>query len=240
MRSSSREPDMLIVERKRVKTKKPVLLTGFQTPGLIGVTTVSQMINSLKMEEVAYLQSRFIPTTKLIVGSEFRTVNHFRIYANPTGELLALINDDPTGMMGLSSFFKDIGKTLMNWFRKKDVRTVITLGSYPTQKKGERNLIAYSTDSERLEELTKFGIKPLQQGFIGGIIVGIIDECIERNIPWLMLFAPVIKVAEVDIEGAIVIIDVLNKMLGLNIETESLKRRGAGRGGILGSLRRRR
>ncbi|MFB0543904.1 MAG: proteasome assembly chaperone family protein [Candidatus Bathyarchaeia archaeon] len=231
---------MLVVERKSVKTKKPVLLTGFQTPGLIGVTAISQMINSLKMEEVAYLKSRFIPTTRLIVGLEFRTINHFRIYANPTGELLALINDDPTGMMGLSSFFKDIGKTLMDWFHKRDVRSVISLGSYPTQKREERGLVAYSTDPERLEELTKFGVKSLQQGFVGGIIIGIIDECIERGIPWLMLFAPVIKIGEVDIEGAMITIDILNEMLGLNIETESLRRAQASgeKKGFLSFLKR--
>jgi len=216
---------MFIVERMRVKTKKPVLLTGFQTPGLVGVMTISQIISSLKMEEVAYLNSRFIPTTKMIIGSEFRTINHFRIYANPTGELLAIINDDPAAMIGLSSFFKDIGKTIVDWFHKKGGRLVVFLESYPLQKGSKPELVAYSTDSRRLEELTKFGFKPLQQGVIGGVIVSMINECMERGILWLMLFAPVKKPGEVDAEGVMMTIDALNKMLGLKIETESLKRR---------------
>ena len=239
MRSFSREPDMVVVEGKPVKTKKPVLLTGFQTPGLVGVTAISHIINSLRMEMVAYLKSRFIPTTKLISGSEFRTLNHFRIYKNSPGDVLTLINDSPTGLMGLSSLYNDLGRTLVDWFHKKDVRLVIVLGSYPVQKRGTPDLVACSTNPEMLDELTKLGIKQLQQGFIGGIAVSIIDECTERGIPWLMLFAPTRKIGEVDIEGVLMVIEGLNKVLGLNIETEPLRRIKTGRRGFFRSLRRR-
>ncbi|RJS90139.1 hypothetical protein DRO56_01260 [Candidatus Bathyarchaeota archaeon] len=239
LRDLTRELDMTIVETRPVKTNKPVLLTGFQTPGMVGVTAVSHMINSLRMSEVAYLRSRFIPTVKLIVGPEFRTLNPFRIYANSTGEVLAFVNDSPAGSIGLSPFFNDIGRTVVDWFHEKDVRLLVALGSFPVQKKERAKLVAYSTDSERLKELTKLGITPLQSGFIGGIVVSIIDECIKRGIPWLMLFAPTRKMGEVDLEAVQMILEGVNKILGLNIDTESLKMARAGRRGLLRSLRRR-
>lgn len=222
MRDLSRESDMAIVEGQPVKTKNPVLITGFQTAGLVGVTAVSYIINSLRMEEVAYLKSRSIPTDKMILGSEFRTLNPFRMYLNSTGDVLALLNDSPTGLLGLSPFFNDIGKTLLDWFHKKDGRLVVIIGSYLLPKDRKPELFAFSTDSKRLEELTEFGIRPLQQGFIGGLVVRIIDECIERKIPWLMLFAPTRKIGEVDNEGVSMILDGINKIMGLNIETPPL------------------
>lgn len=239
MRSSFKESDIAIVEGKPIKTNKPVLLTGFQDMGLIGVVAISRVINSLKMEEAGYLKSRFIPTVKVIVGSEFRTVNSFRIYKNSTGDLLALLNDSPTGLIGIAPFFNDIGKTLADWFHKKEVRLVIALGSFLLQKDEKPSLVAYSMDSERREELMKLGIKPLQQGVIGGLIVSIIDECTERKIPWLMLFAPTRKIGEVDNEGVSMILDSINKIMGLNIEPLPLTQTSVSRRRSLRSLIRR-
>jgi len=238
LRSSLKESDIVIVEEKPVKTNKPVLITGFQDMGLIGVVAIMHIINSLRMEEVGYLRSRFIPTVKLIRGSEFRTLNSFRIYKNPAGDLLALVNDSPAGFIGMSPFFSDIGKTLADWFHKKEVRLVVALGSYPIKKDEKPNLVAYSMDSERLEELTKLGFKPLEQGFLGGLIVSIIDECIERKIPWLMLFGPTRRIGEVDSEGVQMIIDSINKMMGLNIALPPVQKIGSKRRSIRSLMRR--
>jgi predicted ATP-grasp superfamily ATP-dependent carboligase len=239
LRSSFKESDIAVVEEKPVKTNKPILLTGFQDMGLIGVVAVSYVINGLKMEETGYLKSRFIPTVKVIVGSELRTVNSFRIYKNSTGDLLALLNDNPAGLIGMSPFFTDIGKTFADWFSKKDVRLVVALGSFLIQKDEKPSLVAYTMDSERMEELMKLGIKPLQQGVIGGFIVSIIDECIERKIPWLMLFAPSRKIGEVDNEGVLMIIEGINKMMGLNIEIPPLREVSESKGRSIRSLIRR-
>ena len=225
-----REPDFTIVETQKVKTKKPVVFIGFQSPGLIGVMAVSHIIGSLRMEEVGYLKSKYIPRIKLIAGSMSKTVNPFRIYANSEGDVLALVNDSPTGLTGLTPLFNGIGKTLVDWFHRKNARLIVTLGSIPKQKKMKSELVAYTMDAEKLKELEKFGIKQLQQGFIGGLFVSIVDECTERGIPWLMLFASTSKLGEMDIEGVSMLLDSLNKAMGLDIETESLKRMSSGRG----------
>jgi len=94
-------------------------------------------------------------------------------------------------------------------------------------------------DSERREELMKLGIKPLQQGVIGGLIVSIIDECTERKIPWLMLFAPTRKIGEVDNEGVSMILDSINKIMGLNIEPLPLTQTSVSRRRSFRSLIRR-
>jgi len=240
LKSLLKNTDMAVVEDRAVKTNKPVLLTGFQDTGLIGVTAIGHIINALRMEEVAYLKSRLIPTVKIIVGSEFRTLNPFRIYVTPSGDALALINDSPTGFMGLSPFFVDIGETLTEWFHKKDIRMVVALGSYLVQKTEKAGLVAYSTDTDMMKELTELDIKPLEQGFIGGLVVSIIDECIEKNIPWMMIFAPTSSVGGMDLEGVRMIIEGVNKILKLNIETDSLKRMPTPKKkGVLGSLRKR-
>ena len=223
MRNPSRESDIVVVEERPVKTDKPILLTGFQDMGLIGVVAISHIIGSLKLEEVGYLKSRFIPTVKVIVGSEFRTVNSFRLYKNSAGNMLVLLNDSPTGLMGLSPFFNDIGRALADWLKKKDARLVVALGSYLLQKDEKPVLVAFTKDSERMEELKKLDVKPLQQGVIGGLIVSIIDECMEKKIPWLMLFAPTTKIGEIDNEGTQIMIEGVNKIMGLNIEAPSFK-----------------
>jgi len=222
LRGSSKESEIDIVEAKPMKTNKPVLLTGFPDMGMIGVAAASYVISGLKMEEAGYLKSRFIPSVKLIVGSEFRNLSSFRIYKNPSGDVLVILNDNPTGLMGITPFFSDIGKTLADWFDKKEVRLVIALGSFLLQKDEKSSLVAYTMDSERREDLMKLGIQPLQQGVIGGLVVSIIDECTERKIPWLMLFAPAKKIGEVDNEGVLMVIDGINKIMGLNIEVPSL------------------
>lgn len=223
MRNPSKESEIVVVEERPMKTDRPILLTGFQDMGLIGVMAISHIIGSLKLEEVGYLKSRLIPTIKVIVGSEFRTVHSFRLYRNSAGNMLVLLNDSPTGLIGLSPFFNEIARVLADWLHKKDVRLVVALGSYLLQKDEKPVLVAFTKDSEKMEELKKLGVKPLQQGVIGGLIVSIIDECIGKKIPWLMLFAPTTKIGEVDSEGIRMILDGVNKMMGLNIEAPSFK-----------------
>jgi uncharacterized protein len=218
-----KESDIVIVEEKTVKTNKPILLTGFQDLGMIGISAIAYIINRLNMEAVGYLRSGFIPTVKVIVGPEFKTANPFRIFKNRSGDLLALLNDIPIGMIGLSPIFNGMGRALAEWFHKKEVRLVVALGSYPAQSEKNLSLVAFSNDPEMLEELKKLDIKPLQQGVVGGLIVSIIDECIERKIPWVMLFAPTKKMGEADETGVKMLVDGLNKLIGLNIEPPTTK-----------------
>jgi len=218
------ESDISIIETKPLKPEKPVVLTGFQDTGLIGVLAVTHLINALGMEEVAHIRSRYIAPLKVIVGSEFRSVNPFRMYSNKERNVITLINDTPAGLVSLSPFFSDIAQVFAEWSLKRDVQLVLALGSYVLQKGEKPQLVGFSTHQDKMRQLSDLGIRPLQQGVIGGFVVSMIDECIEKKIPWMMLFSPSTQMGGVDPEGTSMLIEGLNKLFGWNVETESLRK----------------
>lgn len=221
---SSPDSEISIVETKPLKTVKPIVLTGFQDTGLIGVLAVTHLINVLQMEEVAHIRSKYIAPLKVIVGSDFRNVNPFRMYANKDRSVMALINDTPAGLVSLSPFFNDIAQVFAEWSLKKDVQLVAALGSYVLQKGEKPQVVGFSTHQDKMRQLTDLGMKPLQQGLIGGFVVSMIDECIAKKIPWMMLFAPSTQMGGVDPEGTSMLIEGLNQFFGWHVETESLKK----------------
>lgn len=234
-----KEPDVVVVEETPVKTNKPIALTGFQDAGMIGVAAIGHVIKEQNMEAVAYLKSRFLPAAIMVFGSEFRPVNSFRIFRNPSGDLLALMNDSPTGLTGLSPFFNDIGRALAEWLDKKDASLVVALGSYLMQNDKELGMVAFSNDRAKLEELKKLGIRTLEQSVIGGLNVSIFSECVEKKIPWVMLFAPTRRIGEMDQEGVNMLLESLNKLIGLNINLPTVKPAAETKRRSIGSLIRR-
>lgn len=221
MKRALLEQNVVVVEEKGVKTKRPTFITGFLGPGYVGSTASSHLIVNLGMREIAHVESRLIPPMKSIVGGEFRPVHPLRIYMSPRGDLLTL-KEEGLGAISSSAFW-DIAEALVNWLREKGTRMVILLEGVPVRVEAEPTLFAYCTDHQKVEELRQNGIEPLLDGFMSGIGAGIIDGCIARDIPWLMLLTTTTRLMEAtDFQASAKIVDALNNILGIKIDTQSL------------------
>jgi predicted ATP-grasp superfamily ATP-dependent carboligase len=72
--------------------------------------------------------------------------------------------------------------------------------------------------------LTSYGINPVAQGAISGLHATLLEGALTRNIPWTNVFVPSPVAGGIDYTGVISVINLLNKMYGLNVDTTHLKK----------------
>ena len=235
---------MVIVERKGSKTKNPVVVAGFPGPGFVGNVAAKHLTMNLDMREIAHVESRLIPPMKLIVRGELRPLNPLKIYTNLKGNLI-ILTEDTLGATSPAGFW-DIARALVTWLREKNAKEVIFLEGVLSSAQAEVGMFVYSNDYQKIQTLQSHGIEQLSDGAISGISAGMIDECKEQRIPWMVLLSSTTDlVNKPDFQAAAAIVEALNKILGINVDTDALREMDLQtrdlterRGGLLHSFKR--
>jgi len=238
LKTALRDPTVVIVEEKDVRMGKPTVITGFPGPGLVGSVAVRYLTENLGMKKIAYVKSRLIPPIKAITANKLKALSPIRIYMNTQGDLLTMWYSPPSVISPAA--YWDIAEALVNWLHRR-TKEVIFLEGALIQEKAKPKVFAFCSNSRKLQDLRQHDIQPLSNGIIGGISAGMIDVCLTLKIPWVALLTTTTQLDIPDFQAATVLIDALNKILRLEVDTEPLlragKRRGRGKG-LLRSLKR--
>ncbi len=140
----------------------------------------------------------------------------------------------------------------MDWLDGKGVKEYVLLDGLPLPDETlEGRVVGYSSSQERLARLGQFGVLPLTGGAVTGMNAAVLEMCQERGKTWTGLLAPTRRIGAPNWRGVAAIVDVLKKMLELNVDTSSIQMGGVGtveqaigrangqeRRGLLSSLRR--
>ena len=230
--------EMKIVEVEGLRLEEPVAIIGFPGPGFVGSSAAACLIVNLDMFEIAHLESTRILPIKFIVGTHESTMHPFRIYRNLRGDIVVL-RQEGLGVTSPSELH-DIAMAFVDWLGRKKVKEVLFLDGNQTRQEEAPETFVFSQDIQKLNELKRLGIRPLPEGSISGITPAMMDECTRREIPWAALIAST-RGGSVDFQAVELIIDALNKILGLNVDPRVLmgrerqKERGTD---VLRSIRR--
>jgi uncharacterized protein len=177
--------DAEIMELKRVLPKEgAVMFSGFPGPGLVGQIAVSEMVQQLKLTEVAHMKSPLLPPMAVFIGGILRAP--IRIYANDSQDLLAIVSDIPIPSKALYH----IGGRLVEWASEKYVDEIICLEGIPVDEKPPITYICGVAEPEVLEQLTKHNVSCHSAGYVAGVSGVILNECLTRKIKGLCLLSP--------------------------------------------------
>jgi predicted ATP-grasp superfamily ATP-dependent carboligase len=114
---------------------------------------------------------------------------------------------------------------------------------------GERPIFGFSSSGR---DFSKVGVRPTNEGGISGLNAVLLDEALKHNVPWTTLLVPTGLSQTIDYGGAADLIEALNRMLKLGVDTALLRQnddfirkaveraRGGEQRGLLGGLLRRR
>ena len=232
-----------VVEVSPVKKNKPTVILGFTGPGYIGNTALMYVVRTKGFAQRAHVKSHLIPPMMLLIGGTPTPV--FRIYGDDKDELLFVMSE---ALIAPENAWA-IGLKVMEWLKEKGVREIVSIEGMPFGPVGDkRPIFGYSTPKANL---TKYGIQPTVEGGVSGINAVMLEESINKEISWVTLFVPTAQTQTIDYGGAATVIEVLNKMFKLGIDTAPLKKSDdirrqvmerAAKGeqkGLLDSLRRR-
>ena len=208
-------PESQIYETKKIRFKSPIIFAGFVGAGLSGTLSVSHIIDELKMKEIGFMRSKYLPPSTVFMQGMLR--HPFRFYANKNGTVCAVICEITINADGLYT----IASSILDWAEKKGSNEIIILDGVASKKHDSKAFCAAEVDLCRVMEDN--GIKMVPQGFITGIAGGILNECLIRKIRGVTLLVKANE-NQPDPMAAVTLVEAVNKAYGVGIDTEKLKK----------------
>jgi uncharacterized protein len=153
MHSTSSISEIRISSVHKKNLDKPTLIAGFPGPGLVGSISTNYIIDTLKMRQIACIESENISPGVIYVGGKLR--HPFRLYAKEKGNLCIAVCEAPIMINGMRSVM-DI---LMKWALENDVSEVIVLDGIPIRgipKEGRQPIILHD-DGHLHQHVEKIG-----------------------------------------------------------------------------------
>jgi len=207
--------EVIVVESMKIKEKDYTAVLGFAGAGFIGNTALMFVARSKGFKQVGHVKSIHMPPMMLIVGG--KATQPFRVYADEQNGVLYLITENLIPAEGCYA----IGGSLVRWLRKKGVKKVFSIEGLPFGGvSSEIKALEFSTGPA---EASKIGAPPVREGAISGLSAGMLEECIEQNIPWTTIFIPTSKLMSVDYAASAEAVEVLNKLFKLGVDPLPLR-----------------
>jgi uncharacterized protein len=206
------DPEVEVIARKP-RSSNPVIVEGFPGIGLVGSIASQQIIHELDMEYIGAIKSRHFPPVAMLL--EGRVNLPVRIYESAKNELIVVVSDIPIH----PTIAYIVSKSLIDWAVSINAREVVSVAGIPLE--AEKHIVfGAATTKERVENIGKL-VEIFQMGTISGIAGSIVTECASRNFPAISLLGST-RSPNPDPLAAVAVIQVLNDLYNLSIDTEKL------------------
>jgi uncharacterized protein len=192
--------------------KDAVVLEGSPELGLIGNILGWLLVEQLKMKQIGYIDSKqFPPLAVLYKGI---AIHPFRIYSSD-GIVLFL-----SDFIVPPTVSYDMSKAIVDWMERNNSKELITFNSMVVMEKS--GAVAGAANSEdALKRLGEIELPILPFGNVNGLSGSLLTRTATKNIPASCLFAEVLNQYP-DPRAAASIVNVLNKMLDIDVDAEPL------------------
>ncbi|MHC1625147.1 MAG: proteasome assembly chaperone family protein [Methermicoccaceae archaeon] len=205
--------DDIVSVNAEPSVKNPTLIEGFPGVGLIGNITVQHLIEELDMEQIGTVYSPLFPPIAILLEG---IVNlPIRIYQSEELELVTVLSDIPI----LPNATYPVAKSLIDWCEEIGGKEVVSVAGVSTMGE-EHNVFGAATTEDGLKKISN-AVSTFEIGSIAGISGGIITECYLRDVPAIALLGET-HTQRPDPRVAANVVEVLNKIMGMSIDTQKL------------------
>lgn len=210
----------------KISLNNPILFAGFPDGGMVGSISINHIIENLRMHQIASVESQHIMPAAIFIGKRFR--HPFRIYANDSGTVCALICEVPVLGKGISS----VTNTIIDWSINVGIREIVVLGGiFPTNFSPPFNdrrkpmfLQNQAAGSTKYVDETTAEMQVPDEAIIVGLAGSLLSICAARDLKCTALMIPTV-LSSPDPEGAAIILEALAKVsFGITIDTSRLRK----------------
>lgn len=198
------------------------LLIGFAGIGLIGPIVCNSLIEQIPdIIEIGFITSEYLPPISVFYEGILK--HPFRIYYTAQRNLIVATCEVP---FQIPSAYNDLSKTICNWALSEDVRarSIIVFQGIPQRGIIDDYPVYYAAEPEMMNFLEEKGIEKVEKGVIVGPEATLLNEALTNRLRAYALFTPVLEIPTP--EGAAAIIEVLNTIYSLEIDTSKLIEEG--------------
>lgn len=192
--------------------KDAVVLEGSPELGLIGNILGWLLVEELKMKQIGYIDSKdFPPLAVLYKGI---AIHPFRIYSSD-GIVLFL-----SDFIIPPAVSYDMSNAIVDWMEKNNSKELITFNSMVVMEKSD-SVAAAANSEDALKRLGDLDLPILPFGNVNGLSGSLLTKTATKDIPASCLFAEVLNQYP-DPRAAASLVNVLNKMLNIEVNAEPL------------------
>jgi uncharacterized protein len=217
------EKSKVIIEYKTAEFKEnPTMILGFAGVGLLGPIIGNTFIDQIEdLKEIGFVATDMLPPIAVFYDGELK--HPFRIYYTAKYNIILGISEVP---FNVPSAYNDLSKTICKWANSDDVGVgeIIAFQGIPQKGMIDEFPVYYAAEQESMNKLKDLDLKKVEKGIITGAEATLVNEALTNKLRALVLFTPVYKIATP--EGAASIIEILNNMYNLNIDTSKLIEEG--------------
>ncbi len=219
--NKGKRSSIIIEDLTEIKEGASMIL-GFAGVGLIGPIVSNTLIEQIPdIIEIGFVTSEYLPPISVFYDGVLK--HPFRIYYSPMHNLIVGISEVPFQVI---SAYNDLSKTINNWLLSDDVKAkeIIIFQGLVQRGMIDDYPVYFAAEADMVETLEKFELKKVEKGIIVGAEATVLNEALSNKLKAYALFTPVLEIPTP--EGAAAIIEVLNKIYNLNIETSKLIEEG--------------
>ncbi|RLI13098.1 hypothetical protein DRO33_01730 [Candidatus Bathyarchaeota archaeon] len=216
---------LVVGEEVRVIEKEPIepgqiVVVGLPDVGLVGLIATQYLIRKLNLREVAYMHSDLLPPIAVLHGG----LPHSPVRIFGDKGLLVIFSETAVPADAVAP----LSRAIVDWCRSKEAKLIISLSGIPVPNRQDidkPSVFGAASLPETLEILRKHNVGVLESGIMVGPYALILRYCAEHKMPALVLTAQCFF-AYPDPEASAAILAKLAEILGIEIDTEELLRRG--------------
>ncbi|MHC1592548.1 MAG: proteasome assembly chaperone family protein [Methermicoccaceae archaeon] len=208
-----REQKSVRIHVDEIHTEKPVLVEGFPGIGLIGNIVSQHLVHSLSMKHIGTVVSEYFPPIAIMVqGMVSMPV---RIYESEENGLITILSDIP--ITPESSYY--VASAIVDWCESIGAREVLSIAGVATMGE-EQRVFGAATTHELLQRIEPH-IERFEVGSVAGVSGSLLTECYARGVPALAFLGET-HARGPDPRAAAHVVETINKVYGLSVDTEAL------------------
>ncbi|MGA2665394.1 MAG: PAC2 family protein [Nitrososphaerales archaeon] len=198
---------------------KPRIVVGVPEAGLVGTIACSYLIEELKMVRRGFVDSELLPQVMLVHDSAAT----YPIHIFGKDDLLVVLSEIPLPPFASA----EVAKALASWARSLRAELVIGVTGAPSksrdesQGEGKPTVVGVGNSEAALAVLKSSGAASFEDGIITGFYASLVKHCNAIGQNSVTLLAESLSQFP-DPAAAVSAIDVLGKVLSLQLDTQAL------------------
>lgn len=211
----------IIIENDSVKIQDgATLIFGFAGVGLVGIIIANTLIEQIEdIEQIGFVASNELPPIAVFYDGMLR--DPFRIYYSRKENLIIGICELP---FQTDSAYSNLSELVCKWALSNNIKEILIFQGILKKGMPDEHNIYYAAEETKIESLEEYEIKKLKRGIIVGPGATFLNRALSNRIDSYALFTEVSQYPTP--EGAAVIIEKLNEIYGLEIDTDKLLEEG--------------
>lgn len=200
---------------KEPSVKNPIIIEGFPGIGLVGTVACNYLVEKLGMEQIGYVYSEKFPPLASIHNY---TPNYpTRIFESKKHNLLVLFSE----FLIPIDTIHDLSQTILTWAKDVNAKKIVSLAGIHIMG-AQDDVFGIANNEKDSNMIKKNGVKLIKEGASTGVNAILLIEGKMRDLDVISLLAES-KPGYIDPLAASMVLEVLNKMLKLNVDTKPLK-----------------